>query len=300
MGLLRGAQWSDGIACHVPSNSHLKNLPSSNRTRPRSTRTRIDVGVMRYRKREVVMPRTGSPVQVGQWLALNGPVVALLLVACGSDGASPSGAGGDGGNQMASGGAAGSSGGPGGASGSAGSGGVAGEAGGAGGGISPMTDGGGGSSDGAPSSEGGTGDAGAPSLADVDSTLGGLNQDIPPPSLDCLAVTRVPTVACFSARGEWMGEQIDISCNENVGPSSAGTQPPDRFVGCDTKLPSGDDISIVVRLAGTLVGPTPKAFTFSLPPESDAHTQLDMTEVTKEYGTYSGETFSSRTPTTKP
>jgi hypothetical protein len=253
----------------------------------------IDVGFTRYRPREVNMQLgTGSPIRLGQG-PRSGAFVALLLVACGSDGGASPGEAGSGGNQTATGGVVGSSGGSGNPSGGVGSGGVPSATGGAvaAGGTGPATGGGGTSSGGTPASGGAAGGGGTPSLADVDLTLGGFNQDLPAPSKDCLAATTVPTVACFSARGEWLGEQIDISCDEGDGPSSAGTQPPDRFVGCSAKLPSGDDIHVSVRLGGTLVGPTPKAFAFSSPPDSTAHTFLDMTDVTKLYSNHVGETF---------
>jgi hypothetical protein len=235
--------------------------------------------------------------------------LATVVVACGADGGTSGGTGGTAGASGGSGatssggepGAGGATGGSGGTSGGASGGAVGtgggatggGATGGAGSGGVPASGGAGGETGGV--SSGGTagtgGSSGGSSLADVDLTLGGLNQDLPTPSTDCLALAKAPLVGCLSVTGSWMGESVDVTCQDAKGPASAGTQPPDRFVGCDATLPSGNAIEIIVRLGGDLVAPLPKAFSFAIPPGSDVHTRMDLTDVTRGYISHSGDAF---------
>ena len=145
------------------------------------------------------MPKTPVTAAGRAWLAhlTRVAAVSMFVAACdrgADDGSLPSA--GEGGAQAGSSASGGSSGG---------------SIGGAGGGGAPSSGGMGGARAGSQATSGGGGaEAGAgsePSIDDVDLTLGGLNQDLPAPSVDCLE-----RPACVAASGEYNGMPFDIAC----------------------------------------------------------------------------------------
>lgn len=111
-----------------------------------------------------------------------------------------------------------------------------------------------------------------PSLDDVDLTLGGLNQDLPEPPLNCLGMEE-PSSGCISFTGEYNGTPFEGQCQ---GPSaSVGTGGGQRNIGCRTDLADGE-FRVVVLLGEDLVAPLPRAFALSAAPDGSGLTAVHV------------------------
>jgi hypothetical protein len=221
-------------------------------------------------EKKAALPRRAP---IGSWTERAVVVAASFLgVACG-DGSSPGtqGTGGDG-SSGGAGGASLSTGGSGGGTaglagmGSGASGGFGGTSGTSGmGGTSAST---GGTPAATGGTSGGSGGGGAPDLSGLDLTLGGLNQDLPVPSLDC-TVGPTPTNGCMSWTGEYNGARVDGSCQDTVRRAYFYIDK-SRAMECDFSLSPKDAFGVALSLGVSSMGsPPPHAFSLNAPPQPD-------------------------------
>lgn len=162
-----------------------------------------------------------------------GALCVALVVGCG---------GGD------SGGASGDSGG---ASGDSGTGGSSGASGGSGGGSS-----------------GGGGMGAGPSIADVDRTLGGLNQDVPAPAVGCTSAD-TPEVGCLTWTAEYTGIPMSGACETYVDKAIVFTGGIRRSMACTETVGVGDDMTVGLGTGQAAIGTEPSVFEVSAPPVPD-------------------------------
>lgn len=164
--------------------------------------------------------------------------------------------------------------GTGGVGGSGGSGGNESDAGGTGGGMDAGGTGG---------SGGTSGTGGGLAIDDVDYTLGGFNQDLPAPSVDCL--TQEVAFGCMSISGEYNGEVFEMVCSENT--FSIGNDARHIF-GCRKDIAAGDFL-VEFIIGSNVVHTPPFAFEVSAP---EPRIFYDTWNRTRDAKTYLYRTFS--------
>jgi hypothetical protein len=106
----------------------------------------------------------------------------------------------------------------------------------------------------------GAGSGGGVGLDEVDLTLGGLNQDLPAPTQDCLETLQTHD-GCLAMSGEYNGEAIDFEC----GIAMAAIQVAyfgmngSRQIGCGLELAPEGEFRIALIVGEPLFGMLPTA-----------------------------------------
>ena len=134
----------------------------------------------------------------------------------------------------------------------------------------------------------------APTLADVDLTLGGLEQDLPPPAVDCTR-EQTPISGCISWTGEYNGAPVHGGCGDvATAITYPGTQ---RVSVCSVPLAANDSFDVVLGIGSASWGsPPPRAFTMSSPPVPDPTVgRLELSRDARGFTTQN-HSFSSETP----
>lgn len=126
-------------------------------------------------------------------------------------------------------------------------------------------------------------------IEDVDLTLGGLNQDLPAPSMDCLTRQDL-VVGCMAVSGTYNGSAFDFFCDDGSATTamlslSAGDGP--RLARC--KGPVGDDNLVVALLLGaeSISAPT---HTFSAEAASSG-AYVNIWQIERKFQSYPDGTY---------
>lgn len=107
------------------------------------------------------------------------------------------------------------------------------------------------------------------SIDDVDLTLGGFNQDLPAPSVDCLMRENLG-LGCMAISLEYNGVAYELQCeDQNIIVAVGG----DQYFGCKEPFALGGELDIRVTLARQLL--SMPAVTFSVDTSgADAHARV--------------------------